>query len=167
MIPSGQQTFPDPIYREISAAGDRRIADFRHQNRQSLHISEVAARSKGIEPQQYQVLLAIKGLPEGSRPTVRTLSGRRCLRHHSTVELIDRLVEQRAVTRLHSDQDRREVLVELTPHGEEILHQLSLLLWQELRVSGSALSESLMAVVAHSAGSGRSPRGTASPKQPA
>jgi DNA-binding MarR family transcriptional regulator len=72
------------------------------------------------------------------------------------VELIDRLVEHRAVVRRHSDADRREVLIALTPHGEELLHQLSVLLWKELRVSGPALSASLLAVLAHSVGRGRS-----------
>jgi DNA-binding MarR family transcriptional regulator len=167
MIPSGQGVCSGARCREISAAGYRQLAEFRYRIRQFLHLSEEAARSRGIEPQQHQVLLAIKGLPEGTRPTVRTLSQRLCLRHHSTVELIDRLVEQRAVARRHSDQDRREVLVELTPHGEQLLHQLSVLLWQELRVSGPALSESLLTVLAHSAGRGRSQHGSADPNQPA
>lgn len=156
MVPSGQDVKSRARRREISAAGYRQLAEFRFRIRQFLHISEEAARSKGIEPQQHQVLLAIKGLPEGSRPTVRTLSERLCLRHHSTVELIDRLVEHRAVVRRHSDADRREVLIALTPHGEELLHQLSVLLWKELRVSGPALSASLLAVLAHSVGRGRS-----------
>jgi len=156
MTSSGQHVYSGAHCGEVSAAGYRQLAEFRYRIRQFLHLSEEAARSKGIEPQQHQVLLAIKGLPEGSRPTVRTLSQRHCLRHHSTVELIDRLVEHGAVARRHSDQDRREVLIELTPHGEELLHQLSVLLWQELRVSGPALSESLSAVLAHSVGRGRS-----------
>jgi hypothetical protein len=42
------------------------------------------------------------------------------------------------------------VLVELTPHGEALLHRLSILHWEELRVSGPALSESLRKVVQHS-----------------
>ena len=161
MIPGGQDVYSEARCREISAAGYRQLAEFRYRIRQFLHLSEEAARSKGIEPQQHQVLLAIKGLPEESRPTVRALSERLCLRHHSTVELIDRLVEQRAVVRRHNHQDRREVLIELTPHGEELLHQLSVLLWQELKVSGPALSESLLTVLANSAGSGRSKHGTA------
>ena len=165
MIPRGQDVYSGARRREISAAGYRRLAEFRYRIRQFLHLSEEAARSKDIEPQQHQVLLAIKGLPEGSRPTVRTLSERLCLRHHSTVELIDRLVEQGAVARRHSDQDRREVLIELTPHGEELLHQLSVLLWQELRVSGPALSESLLTVLAHSAGRGRSQHESAKTNQ--
>jgi DNA-binding MarR family transcriptional regulator len=156
MVPGGHDVYSGARRREISAAGYRQLAEFRFRIRQFLHLSEEAARSKGIEPQQHQLLLAVKGLPEGSRPTVRTLSERLCLRHHSTVELIDRLVEHRAVVRRHSDQDRREVLITLTPHGEELLHQLSVLLWKELRVSGPALSESLLAVLAHPARRGRS-----------
>jgi DNA-binding MarR family transcriptional regulator len=155
MTSSSQKIYSEAHCREVSAAGYRQLAEFRYRIRQFLHLSEEAARSKGIEPQQHQLLLTVKGLPEGTRPTVRTLSQRLCLRHHSTVELIDRLVERGAVTRRHSDQDRREVLIELTPHGEELLHQLSVLLWQELRVSGPALSESLSAVLAHSVGRGR------------
>jgi DNA-binding MarR family transcriptional regulator len=79
-----------------------------------------------------------------------TLSERLCLRHHSTVELVDRLEKQGAVKRRPSERDGREVLVELTAHGEELLHQLSALIWQELMVTGPVLSSSLQAVLAHS-----------------
>jgi DNA-binding MarR family transcriptional regulator len=136
--------------KDVSAAGYRQLAEFRFRIRQFLHFSEEAARSNDIEPQQHQLLLAIKGLPDGIRPTVTALSHRLCLRHHSTVELVDRLVEQGAVVRRHNEQDRREVFIELTPYGEKLLHRLSSLLWQELRVTGPALAVSLLAVVNHS-----------------
>ncbi len=139
--------------KDVSAMAYRELAEFRYRIRQFLHFSEEAARSQGIEPQQHQLLLAIKGLPEGTRPTVTALSQRLCLRHHSTVELIDRLVGQKAVVRRPSSLDHREVLIELTPHGEEMLHRLSILHWQELRVSGPALFEALSAVLGHSVGS--------------
>jgi DNA-binding MarR family transcriptional regulator len=142
--------FPDPPRTDVSELGFRRLAEFRHRIRQFLHFSEESARSKGIEPQQHQVLLAIKGLPKGSRPTITALSQQLCLRHHSTVELLDRLEERGAVRRRHNDEDQREVLVKITPHGEELLHRLSVLHWDELRVSGPALSEALHAVMHHS-----------------
>jgi DNA-binding MarR family transcriptional regulator len=63
------------------------------------------------------------------------------------VELINRSVESGAVVRRHCEEDRREVLVELTPHGEEILQQLSLLHWQELQTTGPALLEALGRIV--------------------
>ena len=128
---------------DLSAGGFRRLAEFRYRIRQFLHFSEEAARSKGIEPQQHQLLLAVKALPRDTRPTITALSHQLCLRRHSTVELVDHLVDRRAVRRRPGDQDHREVLVELTPYGEALLHRLSVLHWEELRVSGPALAESL------------------------
>jgi DNA-binding MarR family transcriptional regulator len=128
-------------------AGYRQLAQFRHHIRNFLQFSEQAARLHNIEPQQHQLLLAIKGLPDHTRPTVRALSERLCLRHHTTVELINRLVEHGAVARRHSEEDRREVLIDLTTHGEQILQQLSLLHWQELQTTGPALLEALGRIV--------------------
>ena len=140
----------EAVDADVSAVGFRQLAEFRHRIRQFLHFSEDAARSKGIEPQQHQLLLAIKGLPKGARPTISALAEQLCLRHHSTVELVDRLVQQGAVVRRHGDEDHREVLVELTVHGETLLHRLSILHWEELRVAGPALCASLGSVVRHS-----------------
>ena len=128
----------------------RQLAEFRYRIRQLLHFSEEAARAHGLEPQQHQLLLAIKGLPADERPTVRTLSTRMCLRHHSTVELLNRLADRGAVIRRHGDRDRREVLVQLTPHGEEILARLSVLHLEELRVAGPALLEAIREVLQQS-----------------
>lgn len=147
MVSSDRQARSGARRGEIPEAGYRQLAEFRYRIRQFLHFSEEAARTSHIEPHQHQLLLAIKGLPEGARPTVTTLSHRLCLRHHSTVELIDRLVEQGAVARRHCDRDHREVLIELTAHGEELLNRLSSLLLQELRITGPALAVSLLAVV--------------------
>jgi DNA-binding MarR family transcriptional regulator len=135
------------VNRDIPEAGYCQLAEFRRCIRKFLHFSEEAARAKGIEPHQHQLLLAIKGLPRGTRPTITALSRQLYLRHHSTVELIDRLEERGAVKRRHCTEDRREVLIELTRRGEDLLRQLSVLHWEELRVSGPALSEALWAVV--------------------
>jgi DNA-binding MarR family transcriptional regulator len=132
---------------ELPDAGYRRLAEFRHHIRQFLHFSEEAARAHGLEPQQHQLLLTIKGLPEGTRPTVRAISGRMCLRHHSVVELINRLAERGAVVRRASEQDRREVLIELTPMAEEMLCKLSVLHWDELQVAGPALSQAIQSIL--------------------
>jgi DNA-binding MarR family transcriptional regulator len=132
---------------EVTLAAYRRLAEFRHQIRQFLHVSEQAARANGIEPQQHQLMLAIKGLPEGARPTVTTLALRLCLKHHSAVELVNRLVERGAAVRRQSLEDRREVLVELTPLGEEILEKLKDLHAQELQTKSPELCVALKAVV--------------------
>lgn len=130
----------------MSLAELRRLAEFRHHIRRFLHFSEEAAREKGIEPQQHQLMLAIKGLPPDMRPTLTALSHRLCLRHHSTVELVNRLVDRGAARRKPAADDRREMLVELTAHGEHLLQELSVEHVEELQKSGPALSKALRAV---------------------
>ena len=149
-----------PIARrsDISAADYRRLAEFRFRIRQFLHFAEEAARAHGMEPQQHQLLLAIKGLPEGARPTVTTISDRLCLRHHSTVELIDRLEKQGSVARQHGKEDRREVLLHLTPRGEEQLRRLTVSIWPQLQVEGVALAGSLEKLLAASKEPGKDTR---------
>jgi hypothetical protein len=50
----------------ISLADYRSLAAFRYEIRKFLAFSEGAAREAGIEPQQHQMLLAVRGLPDGT-----------------------------------------------------------------------------------------------------
>src|SRR5437762_11546356 len=90
------------------------MAELRYQIRRFLRFSETAARQAGLEPQQHQLLLAVKGLPEGIGPTISALAERLQLQHHSVVGLIDRLVDRGLLLRLRSADDRRTVLVKLS-----------------------------------------------------
>ncbi|HEX7672053.1 MAG TPA: MarR family winged helix-turn-helix transcriptional regulator [Polyangiaceae bacterium] len=121
----------------------RALAEFRHQIRLFLMFSESEAREAGIEPQQHQLLLALKGLPEGQRPTIGVLAERLQLRHHTVVGLVDRLVVAKLVTRLASETDGREILVRITAGGERTLRALSLAHHEELRTLGPALVRAL------------------------
>ena len=112
------------------------MAELRYQIRRFLRFSETAARQAGIEPQQHQLLLAVKGLPNNLKPTIGVLAERMQLQHHSTVELIDRLADRGFLLRLRATDDRRQVLVKLTHDGEEFLKTLSLHHLQELQSSG-------------------------------
>lgn len=129
----------------------RSLAEFRYQIRRFLHFSEMAARGAGLEPKQHQLLLAIKGLSPEVRPTVRTLAERMQLKHHSAVELIDRLERSELVVRRRADSDRREVLVELLPKGERLLRNLSLHHQNELQNSGPKLAQTLHRLIARPA----------------
>jgi DNA-binding MarR family transcriptional regulator len=125
----------------------QKLATFRYRIRQFLRFSEEAARTQGVEPQQHQLMLVIKGLSPGTRPTIRAIASRLCLRHNSTVELINRLADRGALVRKPGDRDRREVLIELTPHGENLLRELSVLHWAELRANGPALAQALQVLM--------------------
>ena len=128
---------------EIPITEYQTLAEFRYQLRRFLRFSEQAARAAGLEPQQHQLLLALKGLPEGSKATISVLAERLQIAHHSTVELIDRLVERGYIQRCRDEADQRRVLVSLTPQGEEVLQNLSLAHRAELRSTGPALVQEL------------------------
>ena len=128
---------------DLSMADYHALAEVRYQIRRFLHFSEQAAREAGLVPQQHQLLLALKGLPAGRKATISEVAERLQLQHHSTVELIDRLVERGLVARLRDDIDRRRVIIHLTPQGEQILRRLSLLHRHELQLAGPAFVRAL------------------------
>ena len=135
---------------DISLSDYRALAEFRYRIRRFVHFSEQMARAAGIESQQHQVLLALKGLPEGKQATIGYLAERLQLQHHSTVELVDRLVERDLVRRRRDEGDQRRVIVDLTPRGEEILRKLSLAHRTELQSTGPTLVQALNALLTHS-----------------
>ena len=130
--------------QELSPSEYRTLAEFRYQLRRFLRFSEEAARSVGLEPQQHQLLLALRGLPEGRAATVGELAERMQIQHHSTVELINRMVERDLIERSRDENDQRRVNISLTAKGHEVLRKLSLLTRQELRIIGPALVRTLM-----------------------
>jgi DNA-binding MarR family transcriptional regulator len=123
------------------------LAELRHQIRRFLRFSERAAREAGLEPRQHQLLLALKGLPPNVRPKIAEIAERLQIQHHSAVELVNRLETGGFVHRERGSQDRREVLLQLTPRGEKVLRELSLHHRAELRSQGPALIESLQQLV--------------------
>jgi len=129
----------------------RALAEFRYQIRRFLRFSGDAARAARIEPRQHQVLLAIKGLPAGERPTVRVIAERMQLHHHSAVELVDRMERAGLVIRRHNEEDRREVLVSATAKGERLLHQLTAQHQDELRNRGPELAQALQRLISRGA----------------
>ena len=130
--------------QELTVSDYQALAEFRYQLRRFLHFSEAAARAVGLEPQQHQLLLALKGLPEGRSATVGELAERLQIQHHSTVELINRMAERGLIERSRDENDQRRVNISLTGNGDEVLRRLSLLHQEELRTTGPALVRTLM-----------------------
>ncbi|HEY1797578.1 MAG TPA: MarR family transcriptional regulator [Stellaceae bacterium] len=110
----------------------RMLADFRYLIRRFLAFSQDAARRGGLSPRHHQALLAIKGFPGKDAPTIGDLAERLCIRHHSAVELADRLVEAGLIERRHDPHDRRRVFLPLTAEGERQLGGLSAAHFEEL-----------------------------------
>jgi DNA-binding MarR family transcriptional regulator len=135
---------------DLSLEQYRDLAEFRRQIRNFLHFSEATTREHGIEPQQHQLLLAVQGLPEGAKPTIREIASRLFIQHHSAVELVNRLESAGAIARRPGAEDRREVWIRLTPAGRAILHKLALEHRTELERSGPELARALHSVLRHS-----------------
>lgn len=135
------------MLERLNLTNFKAMAELRYQIRCFLRFSENAARQAGIEPQQHQLLLAVKGLPDGVKPTVGVLAQRMQLQHHSTVELIDRLVDRGFLCRLRATDDRRQVLLKLTRDGEEFLQKLSLYHLQEFQSVGPTFVKVLQSLI--------------------
>jgi DNA-binding MarR family transcriptional regulator len=133
---------------KLSTADYRSLAAFRYEIRKFLSFSEQAAREVGIEPQQHQLLLAVRGLPEGTRPTIRAVAERLCVQHHTAVALVDRLEDRGLITRERNALDRREVLLRLTDAGAELLQELSALHREQLQTVGPEMLAALQTISA-------------------
>jgi DNA-binding MarR family transcriptional regulator len=127
----------------LTLADFESLAELRYQIRRFLHFSEQASREAGLEPRQHQLMLTLKGLPPGTRPRIGELAERMQIQHHSAVELANRLAAGGYVRRHRGGEDRREVLLALTPKGERVLRELSLHHKAELRTRGPALVAAL------------------------
>jgi DNA-binding MarR family transcriptional regulator len=123
------------------------LAELRYRIRCFLTFSEATAREAGVEPQQHQLLLALKGLPAGEKPTIGVVAERLQIRHHSAVELASRSVKSGLVRRAPDEADRRVVTLRITARGERILAKLSLAHRAELTSAAPKLLAALAAIV--------------------
>lgn len=134
---------PMAVSRKLSKAQYENLAAFRYALRQFLRFSDDAAQRAGITPQQHQALLAIKGFPGRDTLNVGELAERLQLRHHSAVELADRLENDALVKRKPDASDGRKVVIGLTARGEQVLEKLSEAHREQLRRIGPQLTRLL------------------------
>jgi DNA-binding MarR family transcriptional regulator len=109
----------------LSTADYRSLGEFRRSIREFLAFSEGSADGQGVTSQQHQALLAIKAHVGDEPMSIGELADALMIKNHSAVGLVSRLVERGLVSRRSSDSDRRRVLLELQPRGEEVLAQIS------------------------------------------
>lgn len=141
-----ERTVKQTRARRLVPAEYQALAAFRHEMRRFAAFSETAARGAGLTPQHHQALLAIKGAPGPGAVTVGELSERLLIRHHSAVELVDRLARAGLVQRDSDPQDRRRVLLSLTEDAERLMRELSAAHLEELRRVGPSLRSLLAAL---------------------
>lgn len=99
-----------------------RIAEFRAGLRSFLRHNERACRNWELTPQRYQLLLAVKGAPDGSeRMSFTELARRLELSRNTVTELCARAEEAGLLTREASETDQRVVYLRATREGERRL----------------------------------------------
>jgi DNA-binding MarR family transcriptional regulator len=126
----------------------RSLAEFRYRIRVFLAESEETARAARMEPEQFQLLLAVRGMPQGRTATIQHVAARLLVKHNTAVERIDRLARMGLLRRLHSEADHRVVFVELSARGKRMVERLAHQRLQELRRSGPELIAALTKVIA-------------------
>ncbi len=109
------------------------LAEFRYQMRRFERFSELAAQGEGIQPQQYLLMLQVKGTPGRSWATVGELAHRLQVKPNAAVTLVSRCEAQGLVARRPDPADRRQVQVHLLAPGEQLLHRLAALHRAELK----------------------------------
>jgi DNA-binding MarR family transcriptional regulator len=137
--PSTQQEFSRREYETL--------AEFRYHLARFLRRRKDAARAEGLQPQQYELLLAVSGLARTTPPTIEEIAEQLCLEHHTVVELRDRLEERRLLVRDSSGEDRRVVLLRLTREGQSTLDRIVKFSFAQLREEAPELIRSLRTIL--------------------
>jgi DNA-binding MarR family transcriptional regulator len=139
----------------MSDADYERLLGVRTALRRFQQWSEAQARSQGLTPAQHQLLLTIKGHPDPQGPSMGEIADYLCIRHHSTVELVNRAETAGYVVRRPDPDNARVVRVVLSRSGDAKIRLLSPAGLDEL----SLLAQLLVDLAAYSgeAGNGAPP----------
>ena len=121
------------------------LAAFRYAMRKFLSFSKRALASEAnLTPVQYEALLALKAFSSAAGLTIRDLSERLQVKHHTAVSLVDKLEALRFVHRAHGTVDRRQVFVTLTAAGSRVLAKVAVLHRREIRMRSPEMIEALL-----------------------
>jgi DNA-binding MarR family transcriptional regulator len=123
----------------LTKADFEALARFRSGLRLYFRFSEREVRRIGLTPQQYQLLLAIKGFPGRDWATMTEIAERLQCSHNSAVGLVDRTEANGLVQRMPHPRDRRSVQVHLTERGEDVIARLVVVHREELGRLGEML----------------------------
>src|SRR5262249_48845282 len=149
-----RQIYRDTIYMfagampSVTNSEYQALAEMRYQLRRFLVFSESAAREAGVEPQQHQLLLALRGMPDVVTPPIGRIAERLQIQHTSAAELVARSTERGLVAKRPGARDRREVRLAITPRGKRVLERLAVAHRVELRRAAPALADAFAVLAA-------------------
>jgi DNA-binding MarR family transcriptional regulator len=133
LVGSASRTWGDvEAVTELTPEAYTDLLRFRTALRRFDSWSHDQAARVGLSHAQHQLLLAVKGHPDGSGPTIRDVADYLNTRHHSAVGLVDRAERAGLLRRNRDRADGRVVRLVLTPLGEDRIARLSELHLAEL-----------------------------------
>lgn len=135
LVPERRIALPQPSPEDFG-----KLLAFRVSLRQFQHWSEGQAAAAGLTHVQHQLLVAIKGHPGDTPPSIGTLADYLLLRPHSTLELISRAEAAGLVHRSPDPADARVVRVDLTRKGDRLVTELTEAHLAELHNLAAALN---------------------------
>ena len=109
-----KQSKPFPVHGQEACVTILRTADV------LKHAVERAMAPYGISHEQFNALRILRGAGEGGLPTLE-IANRMISRSPNITRLLDKLIAKKLARRIRSRQDRRVVVISITPQGEELL----------------------------------------------
>lgn len=119
------------------------ISDFCLAVQRFLRANEHFAVEAGLNPLEYDLLLALMAYPRGACPSISLLSERLLSQHHVAAGAVARLVGKELITTERSQRDRRSVVLAMTSKGKSLLNAIALRSLGELDAHGSQMIGSL------------------------
>lgn len=101
----------------------RRIRAWRSTLQSFLHESKLILQRHGVTTREYQGMLEIWSAPDAG-PKIGELAAAMRLRHNLAVSIVNNLTRKKLAVRHRSEDDRREVNVQLTELGKTVLAAL-------------------------------------------
>lgn len=110
--------------RPFASAGHRALVNLYFTANWARSQQQVAFGHHGLSAQQFNILRILKGALPNSLP-VSEVRARMIDRAPNTTRLLDKLVSKSLVERVRGEEDRRAVLVRITPAGLEVLDAIA------------------------------------------
>jgi len=112
-----KQYKPEHRFGQVAVITIFRTADVLH------HAVERSLSAFGLSAEQYNVLRILRGAGENGLPTLE-ISSRMLSRSPNITRLLDKLIAKKLARRSRPKEDRRVVIVSVTPQGLELLTHL-------------------------------------------
>src|SRR3954454_24451596 len=120
------------------------LAELRYLGRKFLRFSkDLLGERAGLNPEQYEALLAIKAFATEKGLTISQLSERLQVKHHSAINIVDRLVDRKLITRELDREDRRQRHLKLTEKGEKLIQEMAGFHFKELCVRSEEMIKAM------------------------